>query len=79
MIVKIIAYCIFFATFFVVAKNIPIDYKYDDYKDFINILINISGMIFTIMGIWIAFLYPNALSSRPCKTPTPRVNTSIFA
>lgn len=62
MLLKIISYCIFTAIFFALAINIPINYRYDDYKDFINILVSISGMIFTIMGIWIAFLYPNALS-----------------
>ncbi len=30
-------------------------------KDFCTFLATISGMVFTIMGIWIAFLYPNAL------------------
>lgn len=62
MYIKLILYCIFTYVVYVVAKSFPLEYKYDDYKDFVNILISISGMIFTIMGIWIAFLYPNALS-----------------
>lgn len=40
----------------------PIDYSYDDFKEYTNVLLNASGMVFTLMGIWIAFLYPNALS-----------------
>lgn len=39
-----------------------LDYKYEDIKDYIGLLSGISGMIFTIMGIWIAFIYPNALN-----------------
>lgn len=26
-----------------------------------DITLSISGMIFTIMGVWIAFIYPNAI------------------
>lgn len=38
-----------------------VNYSYLDLKDYLSTLLTISGMIFTIMGIWIAFLYPNAL------------------
>lgn len=38
------------------------DYKYEDYKDYLTLISAVSGMVFTIMGIWIAFLYPNAIS-----------------
>jgi hypothetical protein len=37
-------------------------YSFADFKACGDILFNVSGMVFTIMGIWIAFLYPNALS-----------------
>ncbi|WP_219118329.1 hypothetical protein [Janthinobacterium sp. UMAB-56] len=37
-------------------------YQYVDYKDCLALLSSISGMVFVIMGIWIAFLYPNAMS-----------------
>lgn len=37
------------------------NYNYSDLKDYHQILLNISGLVFTIMGIWIAFLYPNSL------------------
>lgn len=39
-----------------------IDYKYEDFKDYVSLISGISGMVFTIMGIWIAFLYPNAMN-----------------
>lgn len=44
--------------FFIIIK---LDVTYSDYKDFLLVLLNVSGMVFTLMGIWIAFLYPNAL------------------
>ncbi|MBB1615889.1 hypothetical protein A9978_25890 [Pseudomonas sp. UMC65] len=36
-------------------------FSYSDFKDYCNTLLSISGMVFTIMGIWIAFVYPNAI------------------
>lgn len=36
-------------------------YPYADLKAFTDVLLNVSGVVFTLMGIWIAFLYPNAL------------------
>lgn len=38
-----------------------VSYSYSDFKDYGNNLLAISGMVFTIMGIWIAFIYPNAI------------------
>ena len=40
---------------------LEINYSFDELKDYLNVLLAASGMVFTIMGIWIAFLYPNAL------------------
>ncbi|WP_238875307.1 hypothetical protein [Achromobacter xylosoxidans] len=39
-----------------------LDFRYEDFRDFLTFLCTVSGMVFTIMGIWIAFLYPNAIS-----------------
>lgn len=39
-----------------------LDFRYEDFRDFLTFLSAVSGMVFTIMGIWIAFLYPNAIS-----------------
>lgn len=38
-----------------------VSYTFSDFNAYMTVLIGISGMIFTIMGIWIAFIYPNAL------------------
>ncbi|MGL6351288.1 MAG: hypothetical protein ACRC2U_15885 [Aeromonas sp.] len=37
------------------------DITYSDVEPVISILQNTSSMVFTIMGIWIAYLYPNAI------------------
>lgn len=37
------------------------DITYEDVEPIISILQNTSSMVFTIMGIWIAYLYPNAI------------------
>lgn len=46
-----------YALFFYGALNV----NYQGYRDVLNSLLAVSAMMFTIMGIWIAFLYPNAL------------------
>ncbi|MFI3959014.1 hypothetical protein VAJ01_29585 [Klebsiella pneumoniae] len=38
-----------------------INYVYNDFANYCTLLVSVSGMVFTIMGIWLAFLYPNAL------------------
>ncbi|EHF4951322.1 TPA: hypothetical protein ACHFPU_004685 [Enterobacter hormaechei] len=38
-------------------------YKYSDIKDVLSTLQNISAMIFTIAGIWLAYIYPKAISA----------------
>ncbi|WP_225137483.1 hypothetical protein [Pseudomonas putida] len=38
-----------------------LEFSYSDFKDYGNTLLAVSGMVFTIMGIWIAFVYPNAI------------------
>lgn len=37
--------------------------SYNDVKDVLGVLINISASVFTIVGLWVGFLYPNAMSS----------------
>jgi hypothetical protein len=41
--------------------KIGISYSFSDLKNYFDTLQAISAMVFTIMGIWIAFVYPNAL------------------
>ena len=41
-----------------------LDYiKYNDIKDVVSTLQNLSAAIFTIVGLWVGFLYPNAIQS----------------
>lgn len=53
--------------------------SFSDFKDYAGVLINVAGMVFTIMGIWIAFLYPNALSrlANPDKVATADFSESF--
>ncbi|EKT4540375.1 hypothetical protein QEM15_002545 [Pseudomonas putida] len=44
-----------------ICHKYDIRYTYSDFKDYGSNLLAISGMVFTIMGIWIAFVYPNAI------------------
>lgn len=59
--------CVFASVYF-----FQIRYSYADLKGYADALLNASSMIFTLMGIWIAFLYPNALSrlTNPAKIAT---------
>lgn len=65
---------VFFCSWGIIYK-LNIIYKFDDFKEYATILINSSGMVFTIMGIWIAFLYPNALS----RIVNPNIVTADFS
>lgn len=39
-----------------------VTYAYENLKTCSDTLLNVSSAVFTLMGIWIAFIYPNALS-----------------
>ena len=57
--------CIYFALPIIssyLIHRFSLDYHAHDFAQYTSILISVSSMVFTIMGIWIAFLYPNALS-----------------
>ena len=58
---KIVSYIVFFVFISLIFKYCQIDYNYTDVKDYLSALLGVSSMVFTIMGIWIAFIYPNAL------------------
>lgn len=62
MISRISAYFAVAVVFGALALKLKIDFKYEDFKDYLVLISGVSGMVFTIMGIWIAFLYPNAVS-----------------
>ena len=57
----LISYCLLFTITIFLYIKFDVNISYKDYKDFLFVLLNVSGMVFTLMGIWIAFLYPNAL------------------
>jgi hypothetical protein len=57
----LISYCLLFASTIFLYLKYDVNISYSDYKEFLLVLLNVSGMVFTLMGIWIAFLYPNAL------------------
>jgi hypothetical protein len=59
---KIIIYFLVLCGTVAVSWRFKIEYSFADFKAFIEVLLNVSGAVFTLMGIWIAFLYPNALS-----------------
>lgn len=61
LIIKYSVYFLICVSTIFIDKTIISNIKYDLFKEFCNALMVISGMVFTIMGIWIAFLYPNAL------------------
>lgn len=62
MIYRLIVYLVISIISYFVAERWLHGYQYSDYKDYLALLAGLSGMVFTIMGIWIAFLYPNAMS-----------------
>lgn len=72
MIKKVVLYIAIFSCLFVLTYYFKIQYSYADFKGYADGLLNASSMIFTLMGIWIAFLYPNALSrlTNPSKIAT---------
>jgi hypothetical protein len=52
-----------------------LDIEFKDVEPIISILQNTSAMIFTIMGIWIAYIYPNAV----LRIVQPTKITAIFS
>lgn len=53
----VLAFLMIFVSLFVYAK----EYRFLYVKEYLFALLSISGMMFTILGIWIAFLYPSAI------------------
>lgn len=61
MLVKFAIYFSALISLYFLFFNINLNYLYSDFKEYLLVLLAVSSMVFTIMGIWIAFLYPNAL------------------
>lgn len=72
-------YLLFGGAVFWASQYFAVKFKYEDFKDYITLLSGVSGGVFTIMGIWIAFLYPNALSRlvNPEKVVTADFSESL--
>lgn len=64
-----------FLVFVLLSYKYRKDISYEDVLPTISILQNTSAMVFTIMGIWIAYLYPNAI----LKIITPDKVGAIFS
>jgi hypothetical protein len=58
---KLLAYAVLFIAFESGYLYFGVTYTLSDLKNYTDALLASAGMVFTIMGIWIAFLYPNAL------------------
>jgi hypothetical protein len=57
----IIGSCIFPILFYLGISEFKITYTYDLMKELVNFLTASSGSIFTILGLWVAYVYPNAI------------------
>lgn len=62
MIFRVLLYLTLSLSVFFFHSRWGLNYKYEDFKDYLTLISGVSGMVFTIMGIWIAFLYPNAMN-----------------
>lgn len=62
MMIRTLLYFLISIGFYFISKNWIHSFKHEDYKDYVSLVSTVSGMVFTIMGIWIAFLYPNAMN-----------------
>lgn len=56
------AHLIAMIVIFLIAINFGGHYSSSDIKDILSTLQNISAMIFTIAGIWLAYIYPKAIA-----------------
>ncbi|UXZ53402.1 hypothetical protein LOS15_11195 [Halomonas sp. 7T] len=76
---KILIYMAFLFCLFIIFHTVDFDYEYSELKEYMESLLTVSAMVFTIMGIWIAFLYPNALSKivNPKKVEYADFNDSL--
>lgn len=71
IIINIIILFLFFIVGFWFSKNVV----FKDLEPLIAILQSTSAMVFTIMGIWIAYIYPNAI----LKITQPKKVEAIFS
>lgn len=58
---KPVFYALIMVLFGVVIYNYNLQFDVDSLQSYLIVLLSVSSMVFTVMGLWIAFLYPNAL------------------
>jgi len=61
MIGKILLYLVVFGGASICAFLQAFNFSYLDLRNFLDVLLYTSGMVFTLMGLWVAFIYPSAL------------------
>ncbi|MFM0508623.1 hypothetical protein [Paraburkholderia sp. RL17-373-BIF-A] len=61
MTMRLLIYAVLLVVFECTYLYFNVSYSLSDLKNYTDSLLAAAGMVFTIMGIWIAFLYPNAL------------------
>lgn len=61
MVQHILKYSVIFVLFYFIFRYFNVVVDYDSSKDFFNNMLVVSTMVFTLMAIWIAYLYPDAL------------------
>lgn len=57
----ILKYSFVFLSVLALSVSFDLKIKFDDIKDYLTNLLVVSTMVFTLMAIWIAYLYPEAL------------------
>ncbi|WP_236233059.1 hypothetical protein [Pseudomonas tohonis] len=58
---RLLIYAAIFMTAYGIAHIFSIRIQSEDFSAVLDRLFDVSSMVFTLMGIWVAFLYPNAL------------------
>lgn len=76
--IKYIVYAIIAALLTFIFKGRVVSLSYNDYKDTLGALLNISSIIFAIIGAWIAIVYPRAMA-RIINKKTPIRITNLRA
>ncbi|WP_125784640.1 hypothetical protein [Pseudoalteromonas rubra] len=56
----VISIIYFFSAFYFVEPQF-INYKYEAMKEAVNFFTASSGAVFTLLGLWVAYVYPNAI------------------
>jgi len=61
MIRGIVRYIVIVIILYYISNYFNLSFKYDSINNFLTNMLVVSTMVFTLMGIWVAYLYPDAL------------------